>query len=832
MTILGLGLGLVLPARAQDPLPLTNRSSLVTVQVPEGGVAQDPNRNRASEPIPLEPVPDSPLRPSLFPFQGKPGSPTNPAPAGEVRPDIERQIQVKADGRITLHMDDLDVRRALEILSRQGGLNVMISPGVAGRVTANLEGATLNQAMTAILKLSNLIARREDGLIYVYTTQEFKQLAFVNQQIATRLYRLNYIRASDVMKLIADLLSPDGTMTSTPESHEGINAGPTLGASGGAGGGGAVAPSTGGGGGGGAGTGTTGGNTMAGGDVLVVRDYEVNLKAVDSIVTQMDIQPVQVLVEAVIISVELRRHGELGVNFSVVDNLLGQSLGTIGSGAELVANSGFTPAKLLTVPAAATAVARAAAGRINGGTAEGGLSSSTNGIKFGFVSKNTSGFIRALETLGDTRVLASPRLLVLNKQKAEIQLGQRLGYSTVTQNFTSTVQQIQFLNTGTLLRLRPFVSSDGMVRMEIHPERSSGVVSPTTGIPSTNTAEVTTNVMIPDGATLVIGGLIENEEDFTQEGLPGLHRLPILGAAFGLKSRDRNKRELIVLLTPHIWQQGCGPVPVEPIGPVAGLGEKRNGRAGSSDEAWVATDLGRDRVRPMERRPRRPDDAGRMPPTLDRSLPAAAHAGASDSGDRRASFERRAGSVPPQHVVAQGENFWTISRRYYGSGRYYLALWDMNRDLADAPESLFVGDVILIPPLDVLDRSLEVDPRTRCVADGSSAADAVRARRRSRPKAPIDPQVMQADLDITSLGRADVRPLASGQGQVDPETYSVHRVGPHETLRSIARDRLGDSRREVEILELNRGVIPASGRPSPGQRLDLPKDALPLGTTR
>ncbi len=140
---------------------------------------------------------------------------------------------------------------------------------------------------------------------------------------------------------------------------------------------------------------------------------------------------------------------------------------------------------------------------------------------------------------------------MLNKQRAEIQLGSRLGFQTLSQNFTSTIQQVQFLNTGTLLRLRPFVSDDGMVRMEIHPERSSGSV--TNNIPNQQTAELTTNVMVPDGATLVIGGLIEDEDDFGYQGLPLLSRFPALGFLTGARQKTEGRRELVVLLTPHIW---------------------------------------------------------------------------------------------------------------------------------------------------------------------------------------------------------------------------------------------------------------------------------------
>jgi type II secretory pathway component GspD/PulD (secretin) len=75
-----------------------------------------------------------------------------------------------------------------------------------------------------------------------------------------------------------------------------------------------------------------------------------------------------------------------------------------------------------------------------------------------------------------------------------------------------------------------------MIRMEIHPERSSGTV--TNNIPNQQTAELTTNVMVPDGATLVIGGLMEDEDDFSLQGLPGLSRIPALGYLFGFRQKS------------------------------------------------------------------------------------------------------------------------------------------------------------------------------------------------------------------------------------------------------------------------------------------------------
>ena len=86
---------------------------------------------------------------------------------------------------------------------------------------------------------------------------------------------------------------------------------------------------------------------MASNDMVVIQDYESNLKIIDQIIQRLDVQPVQVLIEAVIISVELDKDTQLGVNFAVVDNM-GQQLGVIGSGAVINSNVGFTPASVLT----------------------------------------------------------------------------------------------------------------------------------------------------------------------------------------------------------------------------------------------------------------------------------------------------------------------------------------------------------------------------------------------------------------------------------------------------------------------------------------------------
>jgi type IV pilus secretin PilQ/predicted competence protein len=424
-------------------------------------------------------------------------------------------------------VDNLDVRKVVEMVSRQAKINIFVSPGVSGMVTLNLQDKTVDETLQTIAKLCRLTVQREQGVIYISTPAEVRQGE--EDSLPVRVYHLNYVRSSDVEKMVKPLLSKKGMMTSSPDSEVGLATDAAQG--------GDKAKEV-----------KGGGNAMAVGDIVVVQDYEQVLKTVDRVIAQIDTQPIQVLIEAVIVSVKLEKGMELGVNFALLDGA-GKVLGLTGNGAAINSAAGFSPASVLA--AGNTGLLK--------GTPTSGFAEDAAGLKFGFVDKSTTGFIRALETMGETKVLACPRILVLNKQRAEIHLGDRLGYTTTTQTQTSTVQTVQFVDVGTQLRLRPFVSSDGMVRLEVHPERSSGTVTDpaTPGVPQVTAAQVTTNIMVPDGATIVIGGLIDNEVDHKWAGVPLLSRLPWIGSLFRDTTNATTKKELIVILTPHIWRPEC-----------------------------------------------------------------------------------------------------------------------------------------------------------------------------------------------------------------------------------------------------------------------------------
>jgi nucleoid-associated protein YgaU len=188
-------------------------------------------------------------------------------------------------------------------------------------------------------------------------------------------------------------------------------------------------------------------------------------------------------------------------------------------------------------------------------------------------------------------------------------------------------------------------------------------------------------------------------------------------------------------------------------------------------------------------------------------------------------------SVP--HRVQRGENFATISKDYYGSMRFYKALWSANRDRVSAPDQLVVGQTILVPPPEALDRSL-VDPPA--AATGSRTVPKSADSRQPGLLTPIQHPRSSSEIE---LALPVARPLATkntapadsddddSASSAEP-TYPKYVVGPHDTLRSIARDTLGDSHRFDEIFELNRDQLddPLT-RLRPGITLVLPDGARP-----
>lgn len=449
------------------------------------------------------------------------GGPALPAPAGrapaEAVPAVEAlapkppAIADEGDGRLTIHSRDDDVRVLLEQLGEQAGLNIMASESVQGAITVNLQDVTVDEALRAVLKMSGFVSRREGGVLYVGTVADFDSLERSQDRVGTRVYRPNYLNAKELQTLLAPLLTPStGKMSVTTPSAVGIATDNS----------------------------NAGSDAIAQQDALVVQDYENVLAQIDQVYRELDRRPMQVSIEAVIVQVTLNDANTFGVDFQLLRD---QQHVRFGWG-----NPRITPLD------GAGTVNPATGGKIGEFTFDPG------GLKFAFLDDSLGVFLDALETVGNVNVVASPKLLCLNKQKAEILIGSRLGYISTTTTQTFATQNVEFLDVGTQLRLRPFISADGVVRMEVHPELSTGNVKVEGGftLPTKNLTEVTTNVMCPDGCTVIIGGLMREDIQTNSTQVPLLGSMPGIGPLFRNKADSIQRTEVLVLLTPRIIYDG------------------------------------------------------------------------------------------------------------------------------------------------------------------------------------------------------------------------------------------------------------------------------------
>ncbi|KPJ72359.1 MAG: hypothetical protein AMS14_07935 [Planctomycetes bacterium DG_20] len=415
-------------------------------------------------------------------------------------------------GKIELHIKNDDLPNVLELLSQQYQINIIAGKGATGKVSADLYNVTVEEALAAVCRATNLQWVREGNCIYVHTADELAAIKGNESRLVNEVFYLNYLTSDEALKVIMPVLSKKAVTAVTTGAEAGIPSGAE----------------------------EVGGDNYAMCDALIVRDFPENIEEARKILERMDKRPRQVLVEATILSVTLDDSTSLGINFNALAGV---------DFRDIAAPQPTTPPATIQTNAAGTARAQSHPW----GTAyTAGFATAGNGLNIGVMTNNVSFFINALEDVTDTTVLSNPKVLTLNKQPAEVIVGQEIGYITTTVSETTAVQAVDFLEVGTQLRFRPFITDKGYVRLEVHPEISTGVINPLTEVPDKTTTEVTCNILVKDGETVVIGGLFDETASIGRSQVPGLGNIPGLGWLFRSKDDDTLRHEIIVLLTPHI----------------------------------------------------------------------------------------------------------------------------------------------------------------------------------------------------------------------------------------------------------------------------------------
>ena len=248
-------------------------------------------------------------------------------------------------------------------------------------------------------------------------------------------------------------------------------------------------------------------------NVFLVEDTPEFIRRIATLVDTIDQQPIQIMIEAKILEITLTDEDSYGLDW-----------------AKLFSSDG---------------------GDGSFGT-QGLADPSSPGLFFDYANPDIVATLSALTSQGRVRTLSTPKLLALENAESSVIIGDRRGYSVTTTINQVTTESIEFLESGVILRVTPSVDANNRVMMDIHPEVSTGVIDPLTGIPSQTTTEVSTRMIVSDGQTIFVGGLIKNRVDESKRGVPVIGRVPLIGRLFSNRQQVNTNTETIVLITPTI----------------------------------------------------------------------------------------------------------------------------------------------------------------------------------------------------------------------------------------------------------------------------------------
>lgn len=418
--------------------------------------------------------------------------------------------------KISLSFQSVDVRQVLQIIADVANVNMVVSDTVSGTMALRLEDVPWDQALDIILNAKGLGMQRQNNVITVAPLPEIaarEQAELVARKASSNLaplhseiIQINYASAGDIATIVQSNTAARAAVpgTTLPYSNGRDDSAASLLS--------------------GRGHVTVDARTNS----LLITDTRTKLDQIRRVINRLDIPVRQVLIESRIVVANRQFTRNLGVSQSVNDKGAFES----PSNGNYIANSGFT----VNLPAA---------------NAAGTLSTSIIGSTF-----NLDLALTALETENRGEIISAPRVITANSKQARIEQGIEIPYLEAASSGAATVQ---FKDAVLSLEVTPQITPDQRVIMDLavtqDTQGESINVQGGGSVPSINKRSLNTQVLVSDGDTVVLGGIYEQENRDVANRIPILGELPLLGALFRNTSRQRDKRELLIFITPKILRE-------------------------------------------------------------------------------------------------------------------------------------------------------------------------------------------------------------------------------------------------------------------------------------
>jgi len=424
--------------------------------------------------------------------------------------------------KVTFNFQDIPVRSVLQLIADVSDLNIVVADSVGGNLTLRLTNVPWDQALDIVMDARNLDMRKNGNVIWIGPTAEIaareQQLLQAQmdrrilEPLQTVLIPVSYAKAEDLMNLIQvstnavdseyGLLSERGSVTIDERTN-----------------------------------------------TLLITDTAERILEIRELITELDYAVRQVQIESRIVIASSDFAHELGVRFGVTALHLGSNVGVIASDGQAAdtVNPRINPRDddLFDIPSYPNRYqVNLPAPTSNAATL--GLSFLTSDIILDLE-------LSALEAEGEGEVISTPRIVTANQAEAFIQQGVEIPYE---QSTSSGATAVQFKEAVLELKVTPLITPDNRIQMDLNVKQDTvGEIFQTSrggSVPSIDTRELETQVLVANGDTVVLGGIFQDEKSSRQEKVPWLGDIPVAGALFRRRGNETKKRELLIFVTPTI----------------------------------------------------------------------------------------------------------------------------------------------------------------------------------------------------------------------------------------------------------------------------------------
>ncbi|MFK8028033.1 MAG: type IV pilus secretin PilQ [Gammaproteobacteria bacterium] len=416
--------------------------------------------------------------------------------------------------RLSLNFQNIEVRSVLQLIADFTGLNLVVSDSVGGALTLRLKNVPWDQALDIILKTKGLGMRENGNVLYIAPNEEIaarEKLELESQQqveelapLRSEFLEINYAKASDLADLLKDsdntLLSERGQVSVDDRTN-----------------------------------------------TLLVQDTALKLNEIRRLIQRLDTPVKQVLIESRIVVANDDFSKTLGAKFGVF-NANGGDLGNnnvadvIGGNLDLL--EPLTAGDPIPIQDTLN-VNLPVPERDGGGVAGGQFALSFIKLPFGYALNLE---LSAAQLESRAEVISNPRVITANQSTANIESGTEIPYVSQT---SSGATDVEFKKAVLALEVTPQITPDDRINMEVNVKNDS-VGQVFQGIPSIDTNEITSNVLVNNGQTVVLGGIYTEESSGAVTKVPFFGDLPIAGRLFRNDTSTSNKSELLIFITPKI----------------------------------------------------------------------------------------------------------------------------------------------------------------------------------------------------------------------------------------------------------------------------------------